>query len=337
MPKSFLLTALGLVSALAGSASAANYSNEVLSIGVGARALGMGGAYVAVADDSTATYWNPAGLPKIKHVEISAVQQGREYSGSGLNEVGSEYFFMSGGMTVPDLGSFGVAIMRFAVDDIPQVSGVDASGAPIEVGTFKTQDLALMAAYGLKLNKALNAGVTLKYLTGGTSGLVASGPVAGDATSTYYGADLGMMLDFGTLAPSLDGLVFGLNAQDVVGSGVSWQNTPTDPVDSVDANPKMGLAYSPPFAFLKDNGSILTLAFDADPKYGSNTLLHYGTEFWYKDTLAFRGGLRQFLGGLQGVEYSLGASFRLYIIQADYAFINYELTPMHYLSLSVHF
>ncbi len=122
-----------------------------------------------------------------------------------------------------------------------------------------------------------------------------------------------------------------------VSSGVSWKNTPTDPTDKVDMNPKVGLAYSPPFAFLKDNGSILTLAFDADPKYGSNTLLHYGTEFWYKDTLAFRGGLRQFLGGLQSNETSLGASFRFFVLQVDYAFINYELTPMQYLSMAVRF
>ena len=37
------------------------HAAEFLSHGVGARALGMGGAFVAVADDATATYWNPAG------------------------------------------------------------------------------------------------------------------------------------------------------------------------------------------------------------------------------------------------------------------------------------
>ena len=36
-----------------------------LELGVGSRALGLGGAYVAVADDITATYWNPAGLAQL--------------------------------------------------------------------------------------------------------------------------------------------------------------------------------------------------------------------------------------------------------------------------------
>tara|TARA_Y100000588_G_C13361261_1_gene546608 strand:+ start:56 stop:472 length:417 start_codon:yes stop_codon:yes gene_type:complete len=38
--------------------------------GVGARAMGMGGAYVGVADDFTAVFWNPAGLVQKDHYEI---------------------------------------------------------------------------------------------------------------------------------------------------------------------------------------------------------------------------------------------------------------------------
>ena len=38
--------------------------------GLGARAMGMGGAYIAVAEDFTATYWNPAGLAQIRRIEV---------------------------------------------------------------------------------------------------------------------------------------------------------------------------------------------------------------------------------------------------------------------------
>ena len=41
---------------------APKYSNEFLSIGVGARALGMAGAQVAIVNDVTSGFWNPAGL-----------------------------------------------------------------------------------------------------------------------------------------------------------------------------------------------------------------------------------------------------------------------------------
>ncbi|MCK5738648.1 UPF0164 family protein, partial [bacterium] len=41
-----------------------------LEIGVGARALGMGGAFVGIADDASALYWNPGGLPEIPRPEF---------------------------------------------------------------------------------------------------------------------------------------------------------------------------------------------------------------------------------------------------------------------------
>lgn len=42
-------------------------------VGSGARAMGMGGAFIAVADDATAASWNPGGLSQLKHPECSAV------------------------------------------------------------------------------------------------------------------------------------------------------------------------------------------------------------------------------------------------------------------------
>lgn len=327
--------------ALVSSSHAASFSNEVLAIGVGARAMGMGGAYVAVADDSTASYWNPAGLPGIKHIEVSAVQQGRQDKALalGTNEVGSEYFFMSGGMSVPAVGSFGVSLMRFGVsgiDQIPYDPAVAACGTcapPSATGQFSTQDLAFIGSYGRQFHPAFAMGLNLKALMGGTNGLkadAASG-ITGDASYSSYGFDLGLKSDFGGFTPALRGLRLGVNIQDIYNTGATWS---TGYKDSVAMNAKAGLAYSLPFEFLKANNSEFTLAADIDPKY---PLMHYGAEFWYKEVLAFRAGMRQFSSGLQAAETSFGASFRLFILQADYAFINYELTPIHYLSLSVKF
>lgn len=323
---------------LAASSQAASFSNEVLAIGVGARAMGMGGAYVAVADDSTASYWNPAGLPGIKHIEVSAVQQGRQDKALalGTNEVGSEYFFMAGGMTVPKIGTFGASIMRFGVSDIeqiPYVSGLlPTDPPPAAIGKFGTQDLAFIGSYGRQLHPAFAMGLNLKALMGGTQGLKADpgSGVTGDAGYSSYGVDLGLKSDFGGFSPNLKGLRLAVNIQDLYNTGATWS---TGYKDSVAMNAKAGLAYSLPFEFLKASNSEFTLAADMDPKYSS--LFHYGAEFWYKEVLAFRAGMRQFTSGLQSAETSFGASFRLFILQADYAFINYELTPIHYLSLSV--
>src|ERR1700722_3572912 len=104
-----------LLTALAASAKAVDYGNSVLDLGVGARALGMGGAFVGLADDSTATYWNPAGLTGIQDCEVSAAGQAQESAALALdsNDIGGDFLFLSGGLTRHDVGSFGVSALHF--------------------------------------------------------------------------------------------------------------------------------------------------------------------------------------------------------------------------------
>jgi len=59
------------------SISKTNFSGVV---GSGARAFGMGGAFIAVADDATAASWNPGGLGQLENVEFSFVMQNHTYN-----------------------------------------------------------------------------------------------------------------------------------------------------------------------------------------------------------------------------------------------------------------
>ncbi|MDU0459754.1 MAG: outer membrane protein transport protein [Geobacteraceae bacterium] len=70
-----LIFLLGLVFILPMSAYAQmlEFSSSMNPVGSGARATGMGGAFIAVADDATAASWNPAGLIHLEKPEISAV------------------------------------------------------------------------------------------------------------------------------------------------------------------------------------------------------------------------------------------------------------------------
>ncbi|MFM2048906.1 MAG: hypothetical protein RI955_1454, partial [Bacteroidota bacterium] len=105
------------------------YSNEFLSIGVGARALGMGGAQVASSADANSLYWNAAGMCGLDNkFQVAAMH--------------SEYF---GGIAKYDFGSIiiplaqdnyaaksylGIGLIRFAVDDIPNtLQLIDANGS----------------------------------------------------------------------------------------------------------------------------------------------------------------------------------------------------------------
>jgi len=56
-----------------------------LGMGIGARAIGMGGAYVSIAQDPSAIFWNPAGLININHVELFlSAETPKDFSAASL-------------------------------------------------------------------------------------------------------------------------------------------------------------------------------------------------------------------------------------------------------------
>ncbi len=120
--------------------TAANF----LKIGVGARATAMGGAFTALADDSTSLYWNPAGLAQMKEGELSAtynlwfedVRQG--YLSIGFPSLG---------------GTLGLAANYV---DMGTLEGRDEAGNP--TGNFTASDLELMVGYAKKISPKLSFG-----------------------------------------------------------------------------------------------------------------------------------------------------------------------------------
>jgi hypothetical protein len=68
----FIITLVTLISAVTGRAEVdfEKLHGSDLGMGTGARAIGMGGAFVAVADDASASFWNPAGLTQLKSNQI---------------------------------------------------------------------------------------------------------------------------------------------------------------------------------------------------------------------------------------------------------------------------
>lgn len=88
--------AVGLFCLLSMSAFAQlNIQSSPNVVGSGARALGMGGAFIAVADDATAASWNPGGLTQLERPELSLVYDfdwfGEDFSSTTHPELGGDF------------------------------------------------------------------------------------------------------------------------------------------------------------------------------------------------------------------------------------------------------
>ncbi len=124
-------------------------TTSLMNIGASARALGMGRAYVALADEPAAVYWNPAALDLIPRMSFSLFH-------APLYE-GALYDFI--GFVYPTLqfGTIGIGYARIGVGDIPVV---DAFNSRMGTSSFFVSELYI--AYGKKLPYNLSAGVTFK-------------------------------------------------------------------------------------------------------------------------------------------------------------------------------
>lgn len=134
---------------LAGQASWAAETASFLDIGVGARALGMGGAYTVLADDANSLYWNPAGLSKLEKREFTA-------SHAELFESTRLDFLAYAHPT--SQGTFAAGLTYLSQSTI---EGRDSLGRP--TAGFDAADAALSLGYARKL-EAADLGATFKYL-----------------------------------------------------------------------------------------------------------------------------------------------------------------------------
>ncbi len=150
-----LATAL-LLALVAGAARAEEpFGESYLRVGVGARALGMGGAFVAVADDATAAYWNPAGISRVADVSIA-------FMATGGYAFQREHLYAGGVKTLSDL-SVGLSWVHMGWDGFERrVDGTetapesfDVSGDAILVSVARRYGLIAVGATGKILERTI--------------------------------------------------------------------------------------------------------------------------------------------------------------------------------------
>lgn len=137
------------------------YSNEFLSIGVGARALGMGGAQVGAVRDVTAAYWNPAALTAIRHEYEFSLMHAEYFAGI------AQYDYLGFSTPLGDQNQIAVSLIRFGVDDIPDTRFLyDANGAINynNIQFFNAADYALLLSFARDISEKFKVGANAKII-----------------------------------------------------------------------------------------------------------------------------------------------------------------------------
>ena len=183
----FLILVCSLWSAVCGLSYAA-YIPDPMSIGVGARSLGMGRAYVGVAEDGDALFMNPAGLAQSVNPKLSSM-----YS-SLLNDV--NYTIIGGVYPYGEKSAIGAGVINSYTGNIPLTN---ADGSSAGIGQWSNTVLFLSAGTHLNtfpafknVEKDVLIGGSFKYFSVGGSGgnNVAS---ISDSAGNAYSADIGLL------------------------------------------------------------------------------------------------------------------------------------------------
>ena len=347
-----LLLLAGLLASVPSTAQ--KYSNEFLSIGVGARAQAMGNAVVASVADVTATTWNPAGL--------SAVDMNR---GLQIGAMHSEWFAGVGkfdyvGVVVPFSGKrrrLGLSMIRFGIDEIPNTLSLYESDGSINfdnVSEFSAADYAFLLSYGQSLPTKQGA----LYVGGNVK--VVHRRIGPFANSWGFGVDLAGQYHRGNWR-------FGALLQDITTTFNAWSFSFTEeekevldltgnevPINSVEiTRPKLLVGAAHRFRFNKV-GLLPELNVIVSTDGQRNTLLSgdpfsldlaFGLEADYNEFVYLRAGVNQFQretdfdrGEFFTLRPSLGVGFRLGSLRIDYAFTDLRdsrQTYSHVISLQL--
>lgn len=169
--------------------------DSFLKLGIGARPLGMGGAFTAVADDANSTYYNAAGLSDMKSWEVFTAK-------SDSFDFDVKYDYTN--LVIPLMPGkvLGVAMAQLTTDGIP----ITRDNVPAILGYVTDKEKALVLSYGHRLSEYWALGGSVKKID----------------QKVYIGKSEGTEADFGILYTPSKTVRFGVNFQDCLPTEITW-------------------------------------------------------------------------------------------------------------------
>ena len=319
--KKVIILFLFITSVLVCQTKVGSTAAPFLNIGVGPRAIAMGGAFIATANDVTALYWNPAGASRTE-------SNGAMFT--HLSWIADIKYNWAGAMLYTEgIGTIGLNIGYLDYGDIE----VTTLREPEGTGEFFTpHDLFIALTYAYNLTDRFSIGGNIKYINQKIWNSTASG-FAVDlgvlflsdiyglriaATITNFGTD--MQLDGKDLLVQHD-----INTQLYGNNDQILAKLRTDPFP-LPLTFRVGIAVDP----LNIEDHKVTLAVDALHPNDNAESLNAGIEYIFYNTLSLRAGYKSIFldNSEEGLTLGIGLRYEFtptLAINVDYAYQDFGL------------
>ncbi|MDR3113858.1 MAG: hypothetical protein LBU09_05725 [Endomicrobium sp.] len=256
-----IIASMAVQSAYAGSGGAA-----FLKKGIGARALALGGAYTALADDTSSLYWNPAGLARVQDYSVSLMgTSGSSDEWENLSDMTPSYNFAAFSVPLSRFSNYFkglVVAVGYFNSTFKNVTKTSEEGIS---GYFNDVQNALFVSFGAPMwegNTNLYAGVTFKY-------------ISEKMETVDAGSASGYDIDAGLIYNVFDTLNFGVFISN--GAAMGWEGNGGTDHSKVTA--KFGISNN----FSLNKKVKLTPAIDIVQVHQEPLSANFGLEFSYLD------------------------------------------------------
>jgi hypothetical protein len=312
-------------------ASSALFADEVTKVGttalgflnidVGRRAVGLGGAYVSIANDATSMFWNPSGIAMTDRVETVF------HHSNWIADISFNY--LAAIIPIGGLGNFGINATALSMDDMERttIDNPEGTGEKFSAGSY-----AFGLCYARSLTDRFSIGFNVKYVN----------------ETIYHSSANGVAFDVGTqFTTQFNGLKIGMS---ITNYGPKVRMSGRDMLTQVDINPNVSGNNENINAYLANDAFDLPLMFrvgvsmDMLKGVGNSNLIlsadalhpnddvesvNLGAEYVFNNVLALRGGYTS----LFAKDFEAGLSFGAGIHQKmmsveltlDYAYRDFGL------------